>query len=197
MLESFDHQLFLVINSCNSPFFDRVMHAISGKLIWAPLYLAILIYLGIRYKRNFFIILIFIVLAITLSDQLSVLLKNLTHRLRPCHEPTLSGMVHMVNSDCGGMFSFVSSHASNSFNIALLSLCLIKKRWFSICIIIWAVVIGYSRIYLGVHYPGDVLGGFILGGTIGWTMYKCYDFTDKNILKFKPYFNSKEHSETL
>ncbi len=135
MLEQLDQHLLLFINSLNSPFCDQVMHAISGKLIWAPLYLAILIYLGIKYKRKFLIILLFIILAITLSDQVSVLLKNLTHRLRPCHDPATYGIVHLVNGECGGFYSFVSSHAANSFNVALLSLLFIKKRWYSISII--------------------------------------------------------------
>jgi undecaprenyl-diphosphatase len=190
MLEHIDQQLLLSINSLNSPFFDQVMHAISGRLIWVPLYLAVLIFLEKKYKRKFLIILIFIILAVTLADQLSVILKNLTQRLRPCYEPSLKGLVHIVNGECGGLYSFVSSHASNSFNVALLSLLFIKKRWYSISIIIWALIVGFSRIYLGVHYPGDVLCGSILGAFIGWSMYKLYVLTDNKILKFKPFFNS-------
>ncbi len=189
MLERIDQQLFLFINSSNSPFFDQVMHAISGKLIWVPLYLAILVFLGIKYKRNFFIILIFIILAATLADQSSVFVKNLFLRLRPCHEPSLKGLVHLVNGECGGMYGFVSSHATNSFNVALLSLLFIKKRWYSISIIAWAIVVGYSRIYLGVHYPGDVLCGSFLGAFIGWSMFRLYVLTDNKILKNRPYFN--------
>ena len=189
MPERIDQQLFLFINSLNSPFFDQVMHAISGKLIWVPLYLAILIFLGIKYKRKFFIILIFIILAVTLADQGSVFVKNLFLRLRPCHEPSLKGLVHLVNGECGGMYGFVSSHATNSFNVALLSLLFVKKRWYSISIIAWALVVGYSRIYLGVHYPGDVLCGSFLGAFIGWSMFRLYVLTDNKILKNRPYFN--------
>jgi undecaprenyl-diphosphatase len=189
MIEHLDQQLLLLINSSNSPFLDKVMYAVSGKVIWAPLYIAILIYLGYKYKRKFFIILIIIALAITLSDQASVIIKNITQRLRPCHEPVLTGLVHLVHGECGGLYSFVSSHATNSFNIALLSLLFIKKRWYTIGIIIWALVIGYSRSYLGVHYPGDVLCGSILGAIIGWGMYNLYVLTDNKILQYKPYFN--------
>jgi undecaprenyl-diphosphatase len=189
MLERFDQQLFLFINSSNSPFFDQVMHAISGRLIWVPLYLAILIYLGIKYKRKFLVILIFIILAATLADQSSVFVKNIVQRLRPCHEPSLMGVVHLVKGECGGVYGFVSSHATNSFDVALLSLMFIRKRWYTISIIIWASVIGYSRIYLGVHYPGDVICGSILGALIGWSVYSLYVITDKMILINKPYFN--------
>lgn len=189
MLERFDQQLFLIINSSNSPFFDQVMHAISGRLIWVPLYLAILIYLGVKFKRKFLVILIFIILAATLADQSSVFVKNIVLRLRPCHEPSLIGIVHLVNGECGGVYGFVSSHATNSFDVALLSLLFIKKRWYTISIILWASIIGYSRIYLGVHYPADVICGSLLGAFIGWSMYSLYVLTDKNILKDKAYFN--------
>jgi undecaprenyl-diphosphatase len=190
MIERLDQQLLLFLNSLNSPFFDQVMHAISGRLIWVPLYLSILVYLGVKYKRKFFIILIFIILAATFADQASVLLKNLVHRLRPCHEPGVRETVHLFNGECGGLYSFVSSHATNSFNVAVLSLMFIKRKWYSISIVIWALVVGYSRIYLGVHYPGDVLCGSLLGAFIGWGMYQLYVMTDNIILKDKPYFNS-------
>ncbi len=192
MLEQLDRQLFLFLNSLNSPFLDHVMHAISGVIIWVPLYLAILIFLGIKYKRKFLIILLLLIIAATFSDQISVLIKNLVQRLRPCHEPSLEGLVHLVNGECGGQFSFVSSHATNSFDVALLSLSFIKKRWFTISIIIWALVIGYSRIYLGAHYPGDVVCGSILGALIGWSTYKFYVLIDNKTLKYKPFFNSLE-----
>ncbi len=189
MLERLDQQLFLFLNSLNSPFCDQLMHAISGRLIWVPLYLAILVFLGVKYKRKFLILILFIILAATLADQTSVIIKNLVHRLRPCHEPSIKDIVHLVNGECGGMYSFVSSHATNSFNVALLSLLFIKKRWYSISIILWALVIGYSRIYLGVHYPGDVICGSLLGAFIGWSVYSLYVLTDKKILVNKPYFN--------
>jgi undecaprenyl-diphosphatase len=97
-------------------------------------------------------------------------------------------MVHLVNGECGGLYGFVSSHASNSFNVALISLLLIKKRWYTISIISWATIIGYSRIYLGVHYPGDVFFGSILGALIGWSLYKLYELTDRkfNVLSQPP-----------
>ena len=190
MFERIDQQLFLFINSLNSPFFDQVMHTLSGKLIWVPLYLAILVFLGIKYKRKFLIIIIFIILAATLADQSSVIVKNIVQRLRPCHEPSIMGIVHLVNGECGGVYGFVSSHATNTFDVALLSLSFIKKRWYTISIILWASIICYSRVYIGVHYPGDVLCGAILGSFIGWGTYKLYMLTDNNILKNRPYFNS-------
>jgi undecaprenyl-diphosphatase len=167
------------------------MYAISGRVIWAPLYLAILLYLVFTYKRKFLIIIPFIIIAVTLADQVSVqLFKDIFMRLRPCHEPSLTGMVHLVKGECGGLYGFVSSHASNSFNVALLSLMFIKKRWYTICIIIWASVIGYSRIYLGVHYPGDVICGAMVGAFIGWGVYKLYEVTDNKVLAYRKYFNS-------
>jgi undecaprenyl-diphosphatase len=188
-IEHLDQQLFLFLNSINSPFFDQVMHAVSGKLIWVPLYLAILIYLGKTYKRKFLVILLLIIIAAVLSDQFSVFVKNLVQRLRPCLEPELDGMVHLFKGECGGKYSFVSSHATNSFNVALLSLLFIRKRWYTISILIWAAVIGYSRIYLGVHYPGDVICGSLLGAFIGWSIYNVYVVADNKILKKRSYFN--------
>jgi undecaprenyl-diphosphatase len=189
MLEQLDQQLFLFLNSMNSPFWDKVMYTVSGRVIWIPLYLSILIFLGIKYKRKFLIILIFIILAATLSDQTSVLIKNLVQRLRPCHEPALEGLVHLVNGECGGIYSFVSSHATNSFDVAILSLLFIRKRWFTTSIILWALVIGYSRIYLGVHYPGDVICGSLLGAFIGWCVYKLYELTDNKILQDRAFLS--------
>lgn len=193
MIVRLDQQLFLYLNSMNSPFWDHVMYAISGKLIWAPLYLAIMIYIGIKFKRKFLVILLFIILGITLSDQISVhLFKNLIQRLRPCHEPALEGLIHLVKGECGGMYGFVSSHATNSFYVALLSLLFIRMRWFTISVVLWASVVGYSRIYLGVHYPGDVICGSMLGALIGWGIYRLYLYSDNKFLRHNHYFNNSD-----
>jgi undecaprenyl-diphosphatase len=188
MVERIDQQVFLYLNSFHTPFFDWLMYTMSGIAIWIPLYLAIVVFLGIKYKRKFLIILLFIAVAAIFSDQFSVFIKNLVQRPRPCHEPSLEGLVHIVNGICGGMYGFVSSHATNLFDVAFLSLLFVRKRWYTISILIWAAVIGYSRIYLGVHYPGDVLCGALLGSFIGWGTYTLFTLTDRKILQHKRYF---------
>ena len=195
MLEQLDRELFLLINSFNSPFFDQVMYIISGKLTWVPLYIVILAAIGRKYRRKFFPVVLFISLAVLLADQGSVqIFKNTVQRLRPCHEPSLEGMVHLVENRCGGLYGFVSSHASNAFNVALISLLFIRKRWFSVSIVIWAALVGYSRIYLGVHYPGDVICGSLFGTLTGWSVYKLYELTEKKYLQRSAYYNPEKTS---
>lgn len=195
MLAELDRELFLFLNSMHNPFFDEVMHIFSGKLIWAPLYIAILVYLGTRYRRRFWILLIFIALAVAVNDQVSLhLFKNLFQRLRPCNEPSLQGLVHLYKGECGGGFSFVSAHASNSFNVALLSLALISRRWYTIAIIAWASIIAYSRVYLGVHYPADIICGAMLGSIVGFTMASLFLRTDRLLLSKKTWFSGKGNS---
>ena len=189
MLERFDQHLFLFINSHNSPFWDQVMNIISGKVTWIPLYIAILYILIIKYKRKFIVLVLMIIIAITLSDQISVLVKNSFHRMRPCHSAALEGLVHLVKGICGGAYGFVSSHASNSFMVAVLSFSLIKRKWFTFGMIFWALLIGYSRVYLGVHYPGDVICGSFIGVLVGWGVYNLYRIIDRRLLPGSEFFN--------
>lgn len=190
MIQQLDTDLFLFLNSINSPFWDDVMWIISARLTWVPLYL---IMLWMFYKltdRRVILVTLFAIAGITLSDQLSVhAFKEVFLRLRPCHEPSLEGLVHIVRGKCGGQYGFVSSHAANCFNIALFSLLLIRKRWFTITILFWAALVSYSRVYLGVHYPGDIIGGALLGAAIGFTMYHSYIYILKNLVVFIPWFS--------
>ena len=195
-LEQLDRSLFLLINSYHSPFWDTVMSVISGKVTWVPLYFFILLLIEKRYGRRIWLIIPLIALAITFADQLSVhAFKETFMRLRPCHEPSLDGMVHLVNGRCGGMYGFVSSHAINSFTAAAISLLLLKKRWFTVAILVWASVVGYSRVYLGVHYPGDVVAGALLGLLTGGMFYQLYCFIDNRYLTSFSFFNSSRRGD--
>ncbi len=175
LLNNWDTSLFLILNSLHSPFLDTVMWWLSDKYIWIPLYVIVLIYIIKQYKWKSLLIVFFIILLIIISDQVSVhLLKNVFQRLRPCHNPQISDWVHIVNNKCGGQFGFVSSHAANVFAFATFTAYAFRKKYFMIFIFLWAAIISYSRIYLGVHYPGDVIGGALLGIVAGFVVFKVY-----------------------
>lgn len=164
LLNRIDTQLFLWLNSFHNPFFDNIMWLASGKLTWLPLYFIFLVFLIIKYKKDCWLPILGIALVILLSDQISSgLIKPLAERLRPSHEPSLQGLVHLVNAYKGGKYGFVSSHAANSFGLAVFFVLLVRRRWFTVSILIWAAIVSYSRVYLGVHYPGDIIGGALVG----------------------------------
>lgn len=181
-----DRSIFLLINGCNSPFFNTVMYWLSDKYIWIPFYAFLLFLLAKHYGKRTWLMLLFIALVVTLTDQVSVqLFKNVFQRLRPCHAEDLEGLVHLINGKCGGKYGFVSSHATNVFGLAaFLSSMLTKKiRYFGILIFLWAALVSYSRIYLGVHYPGDVLCGALVGTGIGFGVYYLWRPIDSRLFK--------------
>ena len=185
-LKSIDTGLFLALNSAHSPFFDIIMFWASERWIWIPLYIFFAWLLYKHYGKRAWILILMAGLAVTISDLTVVhLFKNVLLRLRPCHEPSLAGIVHLVNDHCGGKYGFVSSHAANSFALAtFLSLLLGKKiRYFTLLIILWAVLLSYSRIYLGVHYPGDVIAGAIWGAGIGAAVFSVFSMLFRRTIR--------------
>ncbi|MCX6247101.1 MAG: phosphatase PAP2 family protein [Bacteroidetes bacterium] len=167
-LDHIDQTLFLFLNGINNPFFDRVIFGATKGLIYVPLYLYFLLFVIRKYKWNTLWILVFATLMILASDQLSNLVKDSVQRLRPSRQPGL--VVHIVEAYKGGTFGFYSAHATNTFCVVVfLIVTLGKKYWYVILpAVCWSLLMSYSRIYLGVHYPGDILAGWIAGGLIGY-----------------------------
>lgn len=178
-----DRDLFLELNALHNPIFDPVMAAITATSTWFPFYGLIVLFLVIEYKRHTLVILIHIIILITLVDQFTAeFCKPFFARVRPCY--TLED-VHVVLG-CGGRYGFVSSHAANTFGLAsFLTLLLQKKfKWVMPSIFLWASLVSYSRIYVGVHYPLDLVFGALSGLISAYLVFKIYNH----------FFRSKSHS---
>lgn len=185
-LNSLDTGLFLFLNGLHSAFFDPIMYWLSNKLFWVPMYLLIVFLMVRKYKMRGVLMLLFVGIVIALCDQTaSHLLKNLVQRLRPSHEPALAGLVHLSKAGTGGLYGFVSSHAANCFGLATFLWLVLDNqfKWLKYWLFVWAVLVSYSRIYNGVHYPGDVLVAAFIGSGFGWLMAKAYFLTDAYLLK--------------
>lgn len=180
-----DTQLFLFLNSLHCSFLNPIMIFFSGKLTWLPLYLLIVYYMYRRFGWRMVWALLAVGVLITLTDQISAsLFRPYFERLRPCHNPLIKHLVHLPTGRCsGGKFGFVSSHAANTFGLAMLLSFLFQRKWFTISIFIWAALVSYSRIYLGVHFPGDILGGALLGLLIGYGVWILYHWLTR---RFSP-----------
>ena len=167
LLDHIDRTFFLFLNGFHNPFFDRVMFDGTKALIWLPLYLLFLFLVIRKYKWNTFLIILFAALMILVSDQLSNLVKESVHRVRPSLQPGL--VVHIIEAYKGGTYGFYSAHASNSFSVAIFLILLLGRQWYIVFpAIIWSLFVSYTRIYLGVHYPGDILAGWIAGAILGY-----------------------------
>jgi undecaprenyl-diphosphatase len=174
-LKNIDETLFLFLNGLHNPVFDFLMQWITLQETWYPFYLLLIIWMIWKYKKKAILPILIIILAVTLSDQLtSSFMKPFFERPRPCHDVSIKHLVHLVNG-CGGMYGFASGHAANSFVLAtLLYLFFRSNLKYASTVFVWAALVAYSRIYVGVHYPGDVLVGGLLGYTIGVTLYYFY-----------------------
>ena len=182
-----DKAVFLIFNSHHTLYFDQVMWIVTGKTIWIPLILSFIYVFFKQGWKEAILVILMVALTVLLCDQISSgICKPLFERFRPTHDPEFSQYVTTVNGYLGGMYGFISSHAANAFGVAVFSSLLFRNKIFSVSVIIWAMLSCYSRLYLGVHYPGDILFGALAGSISGYVCYKIYQKLHNKIFSSTP-----------
>ena len=173
-LSALDSQLTVAVNAMHNPYFDQFMFLFSNKWIWVPMYAMILIILYKRYSwKAALLFFVAIALTITITDQLCAsIIRPLFERMRPANpDEPLSQVIHVVNGYRGGPYGFPSCHAANSFALATF-LTLLRRRWlFGAVVFLWAALNTCSRLYLGVHFAGDLIVGAIIGSLVGFGLF--------------------------
>ena len=180
-----DTEILLAINGCHAPWADTLMWIISAKATWIPLYLLLLGGLYWRYRQPApttikwlqrvpagIVMIVVLCLAVGLADFISSgILKGCVARPRPSRVPELEGVLHLVDNYRSGRFGFVSSHAANTMTIALLFSLIWRNKIATCGLMLWVAANCYSRMYLGVHYPTDILGGLLIGAAVAVAAY--------------------------
>jgi len=172
-LETWDQQLFLALNQDYEPWLNELMYWITFKYTWFPAYLILIVVLCWRYRWPGVVMLLTMVAALGLADLVtSGFMKPFFERPRPCHEPVLEGMVYVAKG-CGGQYGFASSHASTTFALAASIWWLLRywSKWWGLAFL-WSSLVAYSRVYVGVHYPADILVGALVGISLSWIIVK-------------------------
>lgn len=173
----FDKQLLLMVNGSDSLFLDYLILILTNAKTWIPLYIG-LFYVVVKTNKNVREVLLILVaaglcalLAGAVDDQI---VKPLVARWRPTHDPEIGALVDVANGYRGGNYGFFSAHASNTFSIAIFFSLLMRQRLLTVFLVVWSLINCYTRLYLGVHYPGDILVGLLWGGFVGWLVYRLY-----------------------
>jgi undecaprenyl-diphosphatase len=178
-LIEFDKYLFGIVNQkASNPFFDLIMPFIRQPLFWLPLYFFIVLFAIYNFPKKAGIWIGTMLITVGITDSISSrIFKPLFGRLRPCNNPELADSIRLLVDHCGQNGSFTSSHATNHFGIAVFIFITLEKVWgkFNYLFLLWAAAICYAQVYVGVHFPFDVLGGAILGSCIGFAMGKYFN----------------------
>ena len=176
-LSALDKELFLALNSWHATWLNPIMVFFSSQIIWLPM-IALLLYVAFKKldQKSFIIFLLFMILTVIASDVTSsYVLKNIVQRLRPCRVPEIKEIFNNFGQKCGGRFGFVSSHAANSVCILVFSFLALKIKSIMLqALWLLPLLVCFSRIYLGVHYPGDILGGVLVGTFWGSLLAWCF-----------------------
>ena len=185
-LEALDRQLFLFLNSFHSVYLDELMYLVTKIAIFTPLFAYWIYHLYKKYQpKKMLVLLPFIALLITITDQSATQTKESVKRYRPTHNVEIGHQVHVVRDYRGGDHGFFSGHASNTFGVATLLFWMLSNKSiaFRSTFFLWAGLTSYSRIYLGVHYPSDILLGMLVGIAAGTLIFYMLNYT------FKKHFN--------
>lgn len=180
LLKSWDKDLLLFLNGMHSPLWDYSMTLFTITPTWLIFYATILTIIVRKHGKKSLFIIVAIALMILCADQFSGILKHTVQRLRPSNDPAFSQLIHVFFKK-GGQFGFVSAHAANTFAIATFTSLFFRNRKYSLFIFPWAIIISYSRIYLGVHYPGDVFCGALLGIIVGIGIFKLLNYAESRL----------------
>ncbi len=183
--EKIDQQLLLFGNSLHNSFLDIIIPHLTNFWVWIPLFIWWIYELYKIYSKKLALIVVCVVGLLVVADRTSVLIKNSVQRYRPTHNIELKEKIYVLNEYRGGQYGYVSSHATNAFAVAIFIFLLIKskpKKWMKISLFLWAFIFCYTRIYLGVHYPFDLLSGALLGSLLAFLFYKIFCKFSTNFL---------------
>ena len=185
-LSAIDTDLFLYLNGLHIDWLDKVMVLITDMWVWLPLYLLLIYWTVKQYGKRCWWVFLAIGVVVLCSDQLSAhVCKPLFQRLRPCYNADLQDLIYLPKGLAGGKYSFVSSHAANTFAIAafLTPALRLYRPWAGLALYLWAFISSYSRIYIGYHYPGDIICGAILGILVGLVLWKVFQIIQRKAWK--------------